>query len=111
MKKITLSSINAELPRIDTLCRRYRLLQWAGFFRKGTQTISAVFADYDDAGRCTGISVYAYGDAKECRHYYAIGNTVNITDIIGEWMLGEYRRAEVCRRIQAAIAEAQVEET
>lgn len=111
MKKITLSSINAELPRIDTLIRRYRLLEWAGYFRKGTQTISAVFADYSDAGRCTGISVYAYGDAKESRHYYGIGKTVNITGIIGDWMLGEYGRAEVCRRIQAAIAEAKAEET
>lgn len=111
MKKITLSTINANLPRLDTLRRSYRLHEWTGVFPSGTQTFSHAFADYDGDGNCTEIRTYAYGDAMERRHYYGTGDTADVTDIIEDWMRGEYDRAEVCRRIQAAIAEAQVEET
>lgn len=111
MKKITLSSINANLPRLDTLRRSYRLHEWTGVFPSGIQTFSRAFADYDGNGNCTEIRTYAYGDAMERRHYYGTGDTADVTDIIEDWMRGEYDRAEVCRRIQSAIDDQETEET
>jgi hypothetical protein len=104
MKKVTLSTINKRLPRVDWLQRNYLLDTFSGITPKGAKRLRIVFADLDN-GDFTGIRVYAYGDAMEARHWYGIGNSANVTDIIENWMRGEYDRAEVCRLIQQRIAD------
>jgi len=102
MKEIKLSTINANLPRLDALRRSYRLHEWTGVFPSGIKTFYCAFADYDVNGNCTSIRTYPYVDALECRH--GTGYTAEVTDIIEDWMRGEYDRDEVCRLIQAAIS-------
>lgn len=99
---ITKKSINENLPRITEITKNYVPVGFAGMLPEGAQTLRAVFADVDiDAKICTGISVYAHGDAMEPRHYYRSDGVVDITELITGWAFKrEMTRKELIAEIQ-----------
>lgn len=86
--KPTLKSINANLPRLDTLRNEYMLLGQDGDLLKQRYLAYAV-ADLDDDMNVDRITIYAVGDAMEADHYYGSDRTVNITDQIARVLSGE----------------------
>lgn len=114
--RTTLKSINDNLPRFDTIRKRYMLHETTGWI-DGRSYLEAVFADIDsETGNCIDITFYAYGDAMERRHYYAgrYPDTVfNITDQIEEILTDawcDYKnskayRLHVVKAIQEVIEE------
>lgn len=103
MKKVTIRSINEALPRRNYYLRNYKLHGSTGVFDSGMQTLSEVWADYTDDGKCTGFYDYGTGEARSERHYYGWRGTSEVSGVIEEWMRGEIDRREVCRQIQEEI--------
>lgn len=67
--KPTLKSINENLPRFDALRREYRTHDQYGICP--SRTFAGAYADLDQNGNVTSISIYAVGDAYERKHYYS----------------------------------------
>lgn len=81
--KPTLKSINANLPRLDTMRRDYAPLGTVGieYWRLGY--LRAAIADIDEERRhVTDITIYTYGDAMKADHYH--GGGIDITKQIEE---------------------------
>ena len=99
---ITKKSINENLPRVTEITRNFVPVGFAGMLPEGAQTLKSVFADVDTDDRiCTGISVYAYGDAMEHRHYHREEGVVDITELVEAWAFGrEMSRGELVSAIQ-----------
>lgn len=114
--RTTLKSINDNLPRFDTIRKRYMLHETTGWI-DGRSYLSAVYADVDSVtGNCIDITFYVSGDAMEQRHYYAgrYPDTVfNITEQIEEILTDawcDYKdskayRSHVVKAIQEVIEE------
>lgn len=100
---ITKKSINENIPRKTEITKNYVPVGFAGMLPQGAQTMKAVFADVDaEEKACTGIRIYAYGDAMEPRHYYRSEGVVEITDLLTDWAFsGEMTRKELVEAIQA----------
>lgn len=102
--KPTIKSINAALPRLDTIRRKYMFHGETGFAH-GVGHLPAAYADIGEDGNVTGIAIYAVGDAQEERHYYNRTGTVSIYDIIDEVLRDwDISRSTVAHMIQDAIA-------
>lgn len=108
MKKTSLKSINAALPRLDELRRRFLLPGSTGLIPyPHMQHLRCAMLDIDpDTNQATRCVVYGYGDALERDHYYGV-DCVDITDQIIEWM-SEYDSTR--KRCVAAIQEKIMEE-
>ena len=100
---ITKKSINENLPRITEITKNYVPVGFAGMLPEGAQTLGVAFADVDvEENVCTGIRIYAYGDAMEPRHYYRSEGVVEITDLLTGWAFSkEMTRKELVEAIQA----------
>ena len=87
MKKTTLKSINAALPRLDELQRSFLLPGFSGMIPYPyMRTLRCAMLDIDPAtNQATRCVVYGVGDALEYNHYHGI-DCVDITDCITEWM-------------------------
>ena len=114
--KPTKESIRKSLPRFDELRREYRTHTQYGICPG--RTFSAAYADLDDDGNVSGISIYAVGDGMPERHYYADSHSdvVDITDQIQDAIeatrMGDYGydartfRSMIIEEIQGAIVKA-----
>lgn len=100
---VTLKSINANLPRLDTLRRDYAPIGTPGIQYWRIGYLRAAIADVDDARQhVTGITIYTYGDAMEADHYH--GGGINITEQIEDALKDhEITRKRLAKDIQAAI--------
>ena len=108
--KPTIASINAVLPRIDTLRRNWNFPGELGWLKPRGYLRSAVIDLSGGDAEC--LTLYATGDAMYSRHYYGEGDgetTFDITPVLWEVLADEqaadsrkYRR-EVCHRIRDAI--------
>ena len=107
MKRTTIKTINASLPRLDDLRRELRPANRVGW-DSTRDTFGGAFADIDaEAGECTGIRAYGVGEGMEERHYRADRypeTVIDISDVIEAALNGADRR-ETVRAIQAAIME------
>lgn len=103
---VTLKSINANLPRLDTLRRDYAPAGTTGiqFWRIGY--LSAAIADVDDARQhVTDITIYTYGDAMKADHYH--GGGIDITEQIEDALKDpDITRKQLTEAIQTAIKAA-----
>lgn len=101
--KPTIKSINAAMPRLDAIRKNYMFHGETGYAH-GYGYLKAAFADLDDNGNVTNITLYAVGDAMERRHYYNEPGTIAITYAINaaleDW---EMNRHAVCCEIQNMI--------
>lgn len=105
MKKTSLKSINAALPRLDELRRSFLLPGFAGLVPyPHMRTLRCAMLDIDpETHQATRCVVYGYGDALEYDHYHDI-DCVDITDCIAEWMRDyEYSRKDCVAAIQEKI--------
>lgn len=114
--KPTKESIRKSLPRFDYLRRTYRTSTQYGICPG--RTFSSAYADLDDDGNVTSISIYAVGDGMPERHYYASNhsNVVDITDQIQDSIegthMGDYGydsdtfRSMIISEIQEAVINA-----
>ena len=97
--KPTKESIRKALPRFDYLRRTYRTSTQYGICPG--RTFSSAYADLDDDGNVSGISIYAVGDGMPERHYYDSNHddVVDITDQIRDAIEGRrhQRRKGRCR--------------
>ena len=100
---VTLKSINANLPRLDTLRRDYAPAGTTGIQYWRIGYLRAAIADVDDAHKhVTGITIYTYGDAMEADHYH--GGGIDITEQIEDALKDhEINRKRLANDIQAAI--------
>jgi len=105
IKTMTKSSINAHLPRLDTLRRNYAPLGTVGeaYWRAGY--LRAAIADIDQAQRhVTDITIYSYSDAMTPSHYR--GGGVDITECVeGALRDHEITRSQLIASIQDSIIE------
>ena len=99
--RITLKAVNAALPRVDALRREFRLYGSTGLTPQRTTLGSA----YAEAGNDGTVSIRVYGveDGKIRRDYY--GETVNITEIVEDWMRGETDRGHAVFDIAGKLKE------
>lgn len=85
--KITRKSINAVLPRLDELRRKYLLPGSTGRIPyPHMQHLRCVMLDFDSATeQATSCTVYGVGDALERDHYYG-KDCIDITECVIGWM-------------------------
>ena len=114
--KPTKESIRKALPRFDYLRRAYRTNTQFGICPD--RTFSSAYADLDDDGNVSGISIYAVGDGMPERHYYAdshsdvVDITDQILDAIEGTRMGDYGydsdtfRSLIISEIQEAVINA-----
>lgn len=76
----TLKSINQALPRFDRIRRDYWLHGWTGVMDCRVGYLDSAFADIDEKGDCTNITIYS-GPGRDPRHYYAEQNRETVVDI------------------------------
>lgn len=116
--KPTIKSINAALPRIDTLRKNWMVPGWCGWMTPRGYLRSAIV---DVIGNeVESITLYAAEDAMYSRHYYSEGDgetSFVITQVLWDVLADEptsdprkYRR-HVCHMIQDAIANYKSETT
>lgn len=79
--KPTKKSIAQQLPRLDALRREYRTHDQYGICP--SRTFSEAYADLAEDGSVTRIAIYAVGDGREPRHYYA-GSYDDVVDITAQ---------------------------
>ena len=103
---VTLKSINANLPRLDTMRRDYAPAGTTGiqYWRLGY--LRAAIADVDDARQhVTDITIYTYGDAMKADHYR--GGGIDITEQIESALKDPgITRKQLTEAIQMAIKAA-----
>ena len=100
---VTLKSINAHLPRLDTMRRNYAPFGTVGLKYERIGYLRTAIADVDEARQhVTDITIYANCDAMNADHYY--GGGIDITDQI-ESALKDYdiTRKQLAKSIQSAI--------
>ena len=109
--KVTMKSINANLPRLDALRRNYAPLGTTGYQYWRLGYLSAAVADIDEANRkVTDITIYTYGDAMKASHYY--GGGIDITDCIEEALRDpDITRRDLILNIQNTIEESLEDQT
>jgi hypothetical protein len=115
----TKKSIRSSLPRFDELRREYRTHNQYGICPG--RTFSAAYADLDEDGNVSNISIYAVGDGMPARHYYdsnydtVVDITDQIQDAIEATRMGDYGydartfRSMIIEEIQDAIVKAREE--
>ncbi len=100
---VTLKSINANLPRLDTLRRDYAPAGTTGIQYWRIGYLRAAIADVDDARQhVTDITIYTYGDAMKADHYH--GGGIDITEQIENALKEpDITRKQLTEAIQTAI--------
>ena len=100
---VTLKSINANLPRLDTLRRDYAPAGTTGIQYWRIGYLRAAIADVDDARKhVTDITLYTYGDAMKANHYH--GGGIDITEQIENALKDhDITREQLTEAIQTAI--------
>ena len=109
--KQTLKSINAVLPRFDTL-RKGWMRPGIGGWMTPCGILESAIIDLDEDGNAEDLTLYASGDAMYRRHYFGEGDgetSFVITPILWDVLTDEpepdarkYRRY-ICWLIQQAI--------
>lgn len=94
---MTMESVNKCLKPITYFRKWYYTPNYAGMIDR-QQRIAFVIADIGEDGNCVNICDYATGDARPSNHYYMTDGCVDITDIIIDWMKGEYNKDGVTAR-------------
>lgn len=100
---VTLKSINANLPRLDTLRRDYAPAGTTGIVYWRLGYLRAAIADVDEARQhVTDITIYTYSDAMKADHYH--GGGIDITEQIEDALKDpDITRKQLTEAIQTAI--------